>query len=272
MTSEEVNRRLDDRDCASLDDRPITCPGDRGRLQVTVSPTVGTLSDGTVTFTVENVADEPFMTNHYRWVLQKWDGSQWRRLAPLAVPGSLQRIPSGGSHTYRLSAIKDSVAHSQSAYIAESDITIGGLGPGVYGLSTHGYFKSTPDDKRAAAAVFGFAGKAPLVRPTATVKNIERVRSTLVVRANVPKDERGSLIVSFGGGTPDVQLLPEHVRQLSGLLNTLPYAATDGIDSVQYVGHADDIEMVDAYLSAVTSTDMTRYGFRDYVFEVTTQK
>lgn len=270
MTADEVEARLADRDCGSLADLPTTCPGDDARLGVSVSPTVGNFAGGAVEFTVENGADEAFMTNHYNWVLRKWDGSRWRRIAPLAIPGSLDSLPPGESHTHRIEPVESKVARSQHDYMMESDVALGGLGPGVYGFSTRGYFESTPDDERVAAAVLGFAGEAPPVRPTDDVTRLERDGSELVVHADAPEDRRAELVVSLGG-EPDANLLPEHVRQLAALRNTLSYAATDGVETIRYVGHDGDVGMVDSYLPAVTPDDASRYGFRDYAFEVSVE-
>lgn len=272
MTENEVWERLADHDCTELTDLPTTCPGDDGQLAVSVSPTVGELPGTTVEFMVENQSDEQFKTNHYAWVLRKWDGSRWRRIAPLAIPAPLDEIPSDESYTHRITPVESKPVRSQQAYATESDVTLGGLGPGVYGFSTRGYFESTPDDEVAAAAVFGFAGEAPPVRPTDDVTNVERDGSKLVVHADAPSDKRGELVVSFVDGEADAQLLTEHVQQLAALLNTLPYAATDGVETIRYTGHAADVNMVDSYISALTSDTATRYGFRDYVFELTVEE
>lgn len=271
MTRDEVRQRLSDRACAALSELPTTCPSDDARLRVSVSPTVGELSGDTVEFTVENPTDEQFVTNHYGWVLRKWDGSQWQRLAPLAIPGPLDRILPGESHTYRITPVDRKVVHSQHDYVAASDVTLGGLGPGVYGFSTDGHFESAPDAERAAAAVFGFAGEGPAIRPTDAVSYVERDGSKLVVRADAPADKRAELVVSLVDGAPDARLLPEHVHQLAALRNTLPYAATDGVESIRYVGRVGDVDLVDSYLSVVTSDDATHYGFRNLVFEVSVE-
>lgn len=268
MTENEVRRDLADHDCSEFIEASSRCTDDDGRLDVSVSPTVGTLSDATVELTVENSTDEDFKTNHYRWVLQKWDGNRWRRIAPLAVPAPLDTIPAGKRHTHRIEPVERKVAHSQQAYVAESEITLGGLGPGVYGFATSGYFESTPDEELGTGVVFGLAGEAPPVRPTDDVTRVERDESTLVVRADAPSDRRGELVVSLSEAEAEVQLLPEHVHQLAALSNTLPYAPTEGVETVRYVGRADDVNLVGTYLSAVTPDDATRYGFRDYAFEV----
>lgn len=272
MTESEVSRRLADRDCAEFADRPRTCLDGDGRLDVTVSPNVAGLSDGPVWFTVENATDEPFETNHYNWVLRKWDGSRWRRIAPLSIPAPLHQISAGESHTHRITPVESRVIRDRGAYMAESDVTLGGLGPGVYGFSTSGYFESTPDEELTAGAVFGLAGEAPPVRPTDDVARVERNESTLVVHADAPSDKQGELTVSLVDDEADAQLLAEHVHQLGALLNTLPYAATGGIETIRYVGRADDVAMVDSYLSAVTSDDGIRFGFRGYVFEVSVEE
>lgn len=271
MTEREVRQALADRDCAEFVGSSRTCPGTDDRLDVTVSPNVVGLSEGSVEFTVENPADEPFETNHYNWVLRKWDGSQWRRIAPLSIPAPLHRISAGESHTYRITPVESRVIRDRGAYMAEADVILGGLGPGVYGFSTSGHFESTPDEELAVGTVFGFAGTAPPVRPTDDVVRVERDGSTLVVRADAPSDGRGELVVSLADGDADAELLPEHVHQLAALLNTLPYAATDGVDAIRYVGRADDVDIVNSYLSAVTPDDVTRYGFRKYVFELSVE-
>lgn len=272
MTENEVRQDLADRDCTEFTGRRSICPDDDARLNVTVSPTIGELPGTTVEFTIENKSDEQFKTNHYDWVLRKWDGSRWRRLAPLAVPAPLDEIPTGESHTYRIMPVESKVVRSPHAYVTESDVTLGGLGPGVYGFSTRGYFESTPDDERSVAAVFGFAGDGPPVRPTDDVTNVERKGATLIVHADAPSDRRGELVVSLVDGEADAQLLTEHVHQLGALLNTFPYAATDGVETIRYTGHAADVDMVGSYLSAVTPDTATRYGFRDYVFELSVEE
>lgn len=268
MTEAEVRKRLADHDSTEFTSRRTISPGDRSQLDVSVKPAVGELPGTTVEFTVENSTGKRFVTNHYDWVLRKWDGSRWRRLAPLATPAPLDRIPSGESYTHRITPVESKVIHGQHAYVSESDVTLGGLGPGVYGFSTSGYFESTSDEELTVAAMFGFAGEAPLVRPTDDVRNVERNGSTLVVHANAPSDRRRDLVVSLVDGKADVQLLTEHVHQLGALLNTLSYAATDGVETIRYTGRADDVNVVDSYLSAVTRDAVTRYGFRDYTFEL----
>lgn len=270
MTADEVRQRLAARDCRTLTDLPSCCPGDDGKLGVSASPTVASLPDDTVEFTVENLTDERFMTNHYDWLLRKWDGSRWRHVAPLAIPLPLASVPPGGSHTHRIEPVESEVIRSSRAYVTEVDVTLGGLGPGVYGFSTRGYFESAPDDERAATAVFGFRGDAPAVRPTDDVVSVERDGSELVVRADPPDEERGELVVSFVDAEPDARLLPEHMNQLAALRNTLPYAATGGIRTIRYVGNSDDVQMVDSYLPAVTPDGTKRYGFRGYAVELST--
>ncbi len=267
MTTAEVREQLAARDCSTLTDLPTTCPGDDARLRVSVSPTVGSLRDDAIEFIVENPTDEHFTTNYRNWKLRKWDGTKWRRLAPLAIPGGQDRLAAGDSHTHRISTVADRVARDPDAYWATADVTIGGLGPGVYGFSYDGYFESTPDDERAVAAVFGFAGKASPVRPTDNVSRVEREGAELVVSEEPPADDRAEFAVSFTDAKPDARLLSEHAHQLAALSNTLPYAATEGIERVRYVGNAADVDLAATYLSVVTPDSATRFGFRDLVFE-----
>ncbi|MFB6234513.1 MAG: hypothetical protein ABEH81_02820 [Halopenitus sp.] len=272
MTTSEVRERLAARDCSALVDLPTTCPDDDARLRVSVSPTVGSLRDDAVEFTVQNPTDEQFKTSYWAWVLRKWDGSQWRRLAPLAVPGELNRLAAGDSHTHRINTVANRVAQGEDAYMAESDITIGGLGPGVYGFSYDGYFESEPGNERAVAAVFGFAGEGPPVRPTDGVSSVEREGSELVVSEDPPADDRAEFVVSFTETEADSQLLSEHVHQLAALSNTLPYAATEGVETIRFIGHTNDVDLAATYLSVVTPEGTTRYGFHDLVFETSSSE
>lgn len=116
--------------------------------------------------------------------------------------------------------------------------------------------------------MFGFAGEGRPVRPTDAVAWVERDGSELVVHADSSADERGWSTVSFVDGDPDARLLAEHVHQLAPLLNTLPYAVTDGVEEIHYAGSAAKIDVVSTYLSAVTPDGASRYGFRYLVFEV----
>lgn len=272
MTENEVRRVLADHDCSEFIESSGACPDDDSRLDVSISPTVGELSDDTVEFTVENPTDEDFETNHYGWVLRKWDGNRWRRIAPLAVPAPLHAIPAGERHVHRIRPVESKVARSPHAYMAESKISLGGLGPGAYGFTMSGYFESAPEDELTAAAVFGLAGDAPPVRPTDDVMRVERDGARLVVHADAPSDKQGELVVSLVDDEADADLLAEHVHQLRALLNTLPYGATDGVETIRYAGHADDVGVVDSYLPAVTPDGTTRYGFRDYAFELSVEE
>jgi len=273
LTASEVRERIDDVACSTLTDLPTTCPGDDGRLTVTVSPAVGELLGDSVQVTIANQTAQPFEWGPYDWQLQKWDDTGWRRIAPLKVPAKLGRIPPGDSHTYRIAPVERRPVRSSHAFMTEENVTIGGLGPGVYGFSTKGYLESAPDHEFALAAVFGLAGDAPPVRPTDGVRRVTRDGSTLVVHADAPGDRTAELAVSLVGGDPDVRLLPEHVQQLAGLLNTLPYAATDGVKTIRYVGHSGDVGMVDTYLSNLAAIAglpkeaKHRFGFCDLVFE-----
>lgn len=231
-----------------------------------MASTVGTIPEATLEFAVENTSDDAFWSNPYDWLLQKWDGNEWRRIAPVVIPTPIDEIPPGDSHSYRIEAVPTRTA-SFHDYEATTQVVVGGLGPGIYGFSTDGYFESTPDDELAAGALFGLAGEGPPVEPTDAVASVERNGTELIVRADAPASERETLFVSLVDGEPDARLLSEHVRQLAALSNTLPYSATDGIESIQYVGHAEDVSYVDRYLSAVTPDGTTRYGFRDLTFE-----
>ena len=270
LTAEEVEARLADRDCTELVEVPAICPDD-DRLNVSVSPPVGDLADDAVEFTVENPTEDLFKTNHYDWRLQKFDGDRWRHVAPLLVPQPLGRINPGNSHTHRIEPVPSKVARTSLAYKASSDVTIGGLGPGVYGFSTKGYFESTPDEEVAPAAVFGFAGEAPPVEPTEHVSDVELDGSELVVRSDAPREERGEVLITLSDDEPDDRLLPEHVRQLAGLRNTIPFAATDGVERIRYVGSDQDESIVDRYLEHLNPGGVDLYGFREYVFEVTAE-
>ncbi|PSP79108.1 hypothetical protein BRC81_06470 [Halobacteriales archaeon QS_1_68_20] len=270
LTAEEVEARLADRDCTELVEVPAICPGD-DRLAVSVDPSVADLADGVVEFTVENRADEVFETNHYGWLLQKFDGTRWRHIAPLRVPMPSHTIAPGDSHTHRIEPVPSKVARTGLAYTAQTDITIGGLGPGVYGFSTEGRFGLTSDEEVAPAAVFGFAGEAPPVEPTEHVNDVELDGSELVVRSDAPREERGEVLITLSDDEPDDRLLPEHVRQLAGLRNTIPFAATDGVERIRYVGSDQDESIVDRYLEHLNPGGVDLYGFREYVFEVTAE-
>lgn len=272
ISKSEIQQQFVNRDCTEFVRSQSICATDTDdQLDVSVSPTIGQLSNEGVEFRIENSTDEEFKTNHYEWVLRKWDGSQWRRLAPLSIPAPLDTIPAGGSYSRKIIPSERKPVRSSRAYMRESDVTLGGLGPGVYGFSMEGYFPSASDEEIALAARFGFAGEAPPVRPTDDVTGVERSGSTLVVHAEAPADRRGELVVSLETGEADAHLLAEHVHQLRALSNTLPYAASDGVETIRYIGHEDDVGVADSYVSAVTPNNVTRYGFDDYVFELSVE-
>ncbi len=124
----------------------------------------------------------------------------------------------------------------------------------------------SPDDSVAFGATFGFAGEGPEVRPTDAVDGVEREDGTLTVRGDFDGNRPRAFEVSFvdaGGAT----LLAEHVRLTPALRNAIPYAATEGVDTVRYVADESVVETAVQYLDAV-APDATRYRFRDYRFEV----
>lgn len=270
MPAEAVREQLADHGCEALSDLPAICPDeDDARLDVAISPQVGELPTATVEFRIENRADESFEWGPYNWRLQQWDESRWRRIAPFGRPIPLNRIKAGESYTYRIGAVEDKLLDNRTAHAADKDISLGGLGPGVYGFTTEGFFESTPDDELAVGAVFGFAGEAPPIRPTDAVTEVSRDGSELVVHGDAAADERAELIVSFVAGEPGAQLLATHVRQLAALLNTLSFAPTNDVRTIRYVGREDDIVLAHDYLDWVTPDGTARYGFRDLVFEAT---
>jgi hypothetical protein len=266
MAEREVRPQLDARGCTELTDRSTTCPGEDGRLDVSVSPSIADLGD-TVAFTVENTADTHFVSNPANWRLRKWDGRRWRRIAPLWTSSALGRIAAGSSRTHELRVDTANFRDLYSYAKGEETVRLYGLGPGVYGFSVDGYFESAPDDELVTAALFGLAGEAPPVEPTGAIGSVERDGSQLVVRAESPESSRAELVLSLVDAEPDARLLPEHVLQARGLRNTLPYAATDGIDAIRCVGERSAVDAVNTYLSAVTPDGTTRYGFRDVTFE-----
>lgn len=272
MTSDEVQERLGDRECATLTDLPATCPGDDGRLNVSVSPTVTHLAGGTVEFTLGNLADEEFQWNPWAWMLWKWGHGQWRRITPRGIPDSGASVAPGGSQTYRIELVDSNGVQNGYQGVTPWEISVGGLGPGVYGFTTRGRFESTPDDELAPAAPFGLAGVAPPIRPTDAVSHVKRDGSELVVRAYEPGRDLGEFAVSLVDGDPDARLLPEHVHQLAALRNSLSYAATDGVETIRCVTNRYDALTAESYLPAVTPEGTTRYGFRDLVFEFSVEE
>lgn len=270
-TAADVRERVTSHDCSELAaafdlvDSTTACPGDQSRLDVEVTPTVPSLPSGTVEYTVQNSADESFSWNPYGWYLFKYDGTTWRYVAPLQVPAPLKPLEGGESHVHRIS-VDNTTFYGTESWFKTVDIRLSGMGPGVYGFAVGGQFESEPDREIATAALFGFAGERPPVRPTATVSRVERRRSELAVTDERTGERHSTLVVSFRDGNPDSRLLTEHVLQAAGLRNSISYAATDGIDTVRYVAPGDVIDAALTYLDTVTPPDASRYGFRDYVF------
>ncbi|MFB6141708.1 MAG: hypothetical protein ABEJ30_00015 [Halorientalis sp.] len=66
-------------------------------------PVSGNQEVETVTFTLHNVADEPFALNPYAWALKRREDGDWRHVAPDAHIEPLVEVPPGGSYEWVLS-------------------------------------------------------------------------------------------------------------------------------------------------------------------------
>lgn len=264
----EVRTALATVSCADLTDSRAVCPGDDAGLAVSRSASVRSLPRTTVEVTIRNDAADAFVWNPYGWELWAYDGTAWRRLAPLAVPVPTDRLAPGEAHTYRVT-VDNTRFRGTDSYVTTDAIAVSGLGPGAYALGVEGYFESAPDEEVVVGATFGFAGEGPAVRPTDAVTDLDREGSTLVVRGAVPEnpDLAEALAVSLVDADPDATLLPEHVRQVAGLRNTLPYAATGGVDAIRYVTASDAVSTALTYLRAASPDGAETFGFRGLTFE-----
>lgn len=269
-TAAEIRNHMEGVACDGLSQLPVVCGEGDERIELSLSQSVGSLPNDTVEFTVRNRADERFQWNEYGWRLQKWDGSEWRWIAPTVVPVPLHRIEPGASHTYRITA-DNTTFYGTEFYTERSDVTLSGLGPGVYGFSVDGYFDSTPDDEFEVGTVFGLAGEGPPVRPTDTVTDVARRGDEVIVRTGATERREVLVVTLVEDASADVTLLPEHVRQTAGLRSALAYAATEGVRSIRYLGGQGAAGTASSYVDRVTPEGTERYGFRDYVFEVTTE-
>lgn len=265
LSESEVQSRLDDRDCTELDDA-LTCPGDDGRVTISLSQSVTSLPDGEVEVSIRNDADEPYKWNPYAWKFWTFDGRSWRRLAPVWWAQPLDRIDPGGSHTYTVH-VDDGPFEDLAVRADPRTIGFHGLGPGVYGfVNDSGYFGDREDDPVAVGATFGLAGQAQPLRPTSAVERVERDGSELVVES--PTDEETwELLVTFVEGA-DADLLPDQVRMVEAFRNTVSFAPAEGIDAVRYLADPEAVNTAYYYLSTWTPDDATSLGIGDYAFEI----
>jgi hypothetical protein len=187
-TAAEVRDRLRVAHCDRLADATVVCPDDSAKLTVSLSKQVGSLPRSEISIIIRNDADEEFSWGSYSWTLSKYDGKQWRYIAPLAVPANLDSLAPTESHSYRV-IVDNTAFYGTESYMTDDELTLSGLGPGVYAFTVDGYFESTADTKVVTAAPFGFASEGPAVRPTDAVAKIDREDSTL--RRSRARSERG---------------------------------------------------------------------------------
>ena len=261
----DVRERLADHDCTALGDDPV-CPGEESRVTVELSQTVASLPAAEIQLSVHNDADETFQWNSFGWKFLTFDGHTWRGLSPLGTPQPLTPIAPGRTHTYTIQVNHQPFEDVRVSTRSEQ-IRFHGLGPGVYGLvNDSGYFGDLAEDPVPIAATFGFSGQAPPLRPTNDIVGIHREGSELVVESE-RDDLTRELLVRFVDEA-DTDLLPEHIRMVRALRNTVSFAPNDGIDSVRYVADPRTINAAKNYLSAWTPPETTSYGIAGYAFTV----
>lgn len=268
MSASEVRTSLADHDCTALTDKSIVCPGDDARLSVSRSTDVASLPDARVEITVRNDADETFVGNVYDWRLYKHDGTTWRFLAPWVTPQPVRRLPPGTAYTFDV--VGDTTSEDESDVISrgsELPVSPPGLGPGIYGFVNESFSFEGDDQPLAFGATFGFAGEGPPIQPTDDVEWVERDNGTVTVWKDTDMRDLDAFTVTFVDSA-DATLLAEHVRMLFPLRNTLSYAATEGVDTIQYVMGDAFVDRALSYVDAVTPGDASSYRFRDYRFEV----
>lgn len=270
LTVEQVESRLATRDCTELADGKTYCPGDSGPVSVSVAQRVVSLPTGTVEVTLHNEADETFEWNPYDWRLFVRGDGGWHRLAPLVTLTPVQSLDPGESYTYQLT-VDNTTVDGGDHFDQKKNIEVSGLGPGAYGFVTGGEMADTGEEF-ALAALFGVAGDEPAIRPTRDVEQVVRRDATLVVKARDRGREPSDVVVAFTDATPDYTFFPEEVRQSTALVNTLSYAATDGIDEIRYRTSLAEANEAKNRLEFVPPEGTAGvYGFRDYAFDFRTE-
>jgi hypothetical protein len=251
-----------------MTDAETYCPGDDSPVSVSVESRIVSLPTGTVAVTLRNEAKEPFEWNAYDWRLFVRGDGTWRRLAPLVHLSPLHTLKPGESYSYGLTV--DTTAFNGDDYFEQKggDIRVTGLGPGAYAFVTDGRMANARDDRFALASLFGVAGSEPAMRPTSDVEQVVRRDGTLIVSAHDRGDRPRDVVVTLTDATPDYTFLPEEVRQPAALVNTLSYAATDGVDEIRYrtsQAEANDARERIEFVPPGGTAGV--YGFREFAFK-----
>lgn len=266
MDVASVEERLERHECGFAETNTKRCGEDSGNaLSMATEPTIGKLPETEIALTIRNDTDQTFKMNPYGWELFKFDGGEWRRLAPLSVPAPLGRIESGKTHAYQLQA--QTSFQGSAGYVSDYEIQIGGLGPGVYGFGVEGSFSDEPDETLVVGVPIGIAGSGPRVRPTDNVA-VERDGPTLVV-FDRSTDRKGSLTLELVDDGDAIQLLDEHLMQSIGLRNTVPFGATQGIEQIRFEGERQDVRAARDYLQMVGQGGLeSQFTYRTVSFVV----
>ena len=234
-------------------------------MSVSGSPPIGALPATEVIITVRNDAKKQLSWNPASWDFFKFDDQSWRWLAPLGTPQPLDTIEPGDSYQYTIE-INTTSFEDVNVNAGAPTVRFHGLGPGVYGfVNDSGDFEDVTDPSVQVGALFGVAGQAPPLEPTDAIEQIEREGSELVVTGG-SDDEQWELLVTFVE-SDDFELLPEQVRMVEALRNTVTFAPAEGIEAVRYVGDPVTVNTTHNYLSIWTPDDATSYGIGDYAFE-----
>ncbi|PSP81464.1 hypothetical protein BRC81_00445 [Halobacteriales archaeon QS_1_68_20] len=116
-------------------------------------------------------------------------------------------------------------------------------------------------------------GRAPPLEPTDAIEEIERQGSELHVESDPGQFEERELVITRADKA-EVGLLPEHVRLVEGLRNTVPFLASDGIETIRYRTAAPRYHTARNYVEMLASDaglpprEPTTFGIADVAFQV----
>jgi len=270
LTEEEVELMLSGPDCSAITETEVYCtqPDAPEDAPVVASAEFATATlPATTTVTLENRHDEKrFVHTAADWNLHKATNEGWRYIGPTLAQADLDIVSPGGTHRWELtfeSAPQRMEPNPDPRHLA-------GLGPGVYAITNEGDFRGNEEpagivDPVTVAAVFGFAGQHPTIRPPEAVQTANGYRIELTPDED-SSDWGVTETVVERTETADVELAFEQVTQKTALRAAFPYLLADDPPDRVTVAAPQPTGDATSYLNTVVGT--TNISLFGEAFEV----
>lgn len=258
-----------DSTCPAVEVDRVVCAPETDPESVPLALTADSRSGSlpaTFEFTLANGTEATLHINFYDWGLWKRVSGEWFYIVPREIPEPLMRLPSGESHSWRLTAEHELPEEFNRWYGSWTDSgTVSGLGGGEYAFTTGGWFGDYDDGHFGFGVLLEFDAPELTLEPTDSVTDSSRDGDTVTVRGTGDDSDdarRAEFVLTHVDDAEEPRsLIPETAAQDYRLRNTLPFFE-EGVERVRFVAE-------NAVVPAFGVTEPYTVSYRGELFRVT---